>query len=151
MRWVLTVLTMLLFALLSACGNLSSSSTTVISAELPSTNAPGAPKPRKASVEPDYGAAPGESAKAAIQQYMRRAQDENYTAQYRYVNVPVKGSHGGWTDTPVAYGYVMCVWTSARTSDGGYAGEQLNFFLIKNDAVVRAALNANWLCKPYMQ
>lgn len=151
MRSVISLLTLLLLALLSACGTLSSSSTTVTYADMPSSNAPGAPKPRKALAERNYGAAPGDSAKAAIENYMRSVQDDTYSAQYRYANAPVKGSHGGWTDTPVAYGYVMCVWINAHKSDGGYAGEQLNFFLIKNDEVVRAASNANWLCKPYMQ
>lgn len=82
---------------------------------------------------------------------MQRELAEPNGAQYRYVNAPVKGSHGGWPDTPLAYGYVVCVWVNARNSGGGYAGEQLNFFLVRNDAVVRASLNANWLCKPYMQ
>lgn len=151
MRLVAMVFTLMLFALLSACGTLSSSSITVADADPPSSSSTSAPKPRKAPATRDYGAAPGDGARTAVEEYMRRKLDEPGNAQFRYVNPPVKGTHGGWSDTPVAYGYVMCVWVNAQKHDGEYSGEQLNFFLIKNDEVVRASSNANWLCKPYMQ
>lgn len=151
MRWIVVALVLFAVTGLSACGTVSSSSTTLVSVEPPASSAPAATKSRKGAAARDYGAAPGEQARATIEHYMQQSLQEPGSAQYRYVNAPVKGSHGGWSDTPVAYGYVMCVWINALNGAGQYSGEQLNFFLIRNDEVIRASSNANWLCKPYMQ
>jgi hypothetical protein len=129
----------------------SSSRTTVAGTDLSAQARPGSTQRSKAPAGRDYGVVPGDSAKSAIEEYMRQVLNTPHNTHFRYANAPEKGSHGGWSDTPVAYGYVMCVWISAQGSEGANTGERLNFFLIRNDQVVRAAANANWLCKPYLQ
>ncbi|HEY6131831.1 MAG TPA: hypothetical protein VIV27_07420 [Halioglobus sp.] len=150
-NWVFTAYSL---GSLAACGTSPSSVTTICSntssSNSTSSNKSSTQKSSTAAIVNHYGATPGNKARTVIENYVERALQEPYTAKYRYVNEPVKGSHGGWVDMPVAYGYVSCVWINTTGNHGGNAGEELHFFLTKNDAVVRSEPHANWLCKPYM-
>ena len=149
MRLVISLCTLIFLGLLSACALSPASSTTIID-KTPSPTTKSTARTGLASKASNYGAAPGDKTKTVIESYMEQVLDEPQSATYRFINAPVKGSHGGWSDTPLAYGYVTCVWINEKNSEGVYAGEELHYFLIRNDAVVRSTPNANWLCKPYM-
>lgn len=90
-------------------------------------------KPTQQELESaDYGNYP-ENYEGIIKSHMNTVLKDPYSAQYRFLNSPRK-AWNGWGGTK--FGYVVCVNINAKNGFGGYTGEKLYYFLLKNNVVI---------------
>ena len=71
-----------------------------------------------------------------IKNYEQSELKDPDSARYKFLNSPKIG----WTQAGLVnekyYGYVVCVYINARNSFGGYAGNHLYSFVLKNNSVI---------------
>jgi len=83
----------------------------------------------------DYGKVP-DTYQQRIWKYMENHLDDPYSAQYRFVGDPVKGSaYLRGAMEPPEFGYLVSVGINARNRIGDYTGEQMYTFLIRDNKV----------------
>jgi hypothetical protein len=80
----------------------------------------------------DYGAYPDDY-EEIIKNYMVTVLIDPESARYRYLNKP----RTGWRRVEgLKFGYLICAYVNAKNHYGGYAGEHLFYFMIKNGNVI---------------
>ncbi len=83
----------------------------------------------------DYGSYPSDY-EQVIRNYMQRILKDPESARYEFLNQPQKA----WTSMGgKKYGYAVCTYINSKNSFGGYVGNRLNYFLIKNGQVIAAS------------
>jgi len=94
----------------------------------------------------DYGVYPSDYQKI-VKNYMGAFLFDPYTAVYENWRGPARGYSGG-NFIKTEFGYRVCVDINAKNRLGAYVGRKLNYFLIRNGAVVQALdeLYASKLC-----
>ena len=91
----------------------------------------------------DYGNVP-DTYQQSVQTYMENYLDDPSSAQYRFVGDPVKGyAYLRGAMEPPEFGYLVSVGINVKNRMGGYAGEQMYTFLLKNHQV--------WKLEDYMK
>lgn len=83
----------------------------------------------------DYGDYPADY-QSAIKQHLSSRLYDPYTAQYSGWSRPFPVYYKPFMSSQILYGYRVCVAVNAKNRMGGYTGDKLHFFLIKNDAVI---------------
>jgi hypothetical protein len=83
----------------------------------------------------DYGTYPI-NYEDVVKNYMQRRLKDPSSATYRFTGSPKSMYAGGMLAGGIKYGYGICSYINARNSFGGYVGEKLTFFLIKNQEIV---------------
>lgn len=80
----------------------------------------------------DYGSYPTDF-EQIIKNHMQATLKDPESARYQFLNSPKSGwnSFGG-----LKYGYVVCAYINAKNSYGGYVGNRISYFLLKNDRVI---------------
>lgn len=84
----------------------------------------------------DYGAYPGDY-EQVVEGYMQSILKDPDSARYEFLNSPKKGWAGIGNKR---FGYVVCANINAKNSFGGYTGNRLNYFFIKDGSVIDASL-----------
>ena len=83
----------------------------------------------------DYGSYPTDY-EQIIRSYMQRTLKDPESARYEFLNQP----QTAWTSMGgKKYGYAVCAYINAKNSFGGYVGNRLSYFLIKNSQVIAAS------------
>jgi hypothetical protein len=80
----------------------------------------------------DYGTYPA-NYEEIIKAYMGSILKDPESAKYQFLNAPKQGwnSVGG-----LKFAYIVCVNINTRNSYGGYTGNQMSHFMIKNGLVI---------------
>lgn len=82
----------------------------------------------------DYGSYPSNH-EQTIKNYMQRVLKDAESARYQFLNSPKTGWNGFGGSK---YGYVVCAYINAKNSYGGYVGNRMSYFMIRNDRVIDA-------------
>ena len=83
----------------------------------------------------DYGQYPS-NYELIIKNYMQGTLKDPNSARYQFLNSP----KSGWTNLGgKKFGYIVCVYINAKNSYGGYVGNRMSYFMIKNDRVIDAS------------
>ena len=83
----------------------------------------------------DYGSYPADF-ETIIKSYMQATLKDPESARYQFLNSPKSGWNGFGG---VKYGYVVCVRINAKNSYGGYVGNRMSYFMIRNGRVIDAS------------
>lgn len=81
----------------------------------------------------DYGSYPYDY-ESIIRSHMRGVLKDPESARYEFLNSPKIGWNGFGEKQ---FGHVVCVNINAKNSYGGYVGNRLSYFMIRNGRVVR--------------
>ena len=95
----------------------------------------------------DYGSYPTDF-ETIIKSHMQATLKDPESARYQFLNSPKSGwsSFGG-----VKYGYVVCAYINAKNSYGGYVGNRMSYFMIKNRRLIDASHgDGNYRCKHFI-
>ena len=80
----------------------------------------------------DYGSYPNDYEKI-IQNHLQNYWKDPESARYKFLNTPKTG----WNRLGMKkYGYVICANINAKNSFGGYTGNRMSYFMIKNGKVI---------------
>jgi hypothetical protein len=85
----------------------------------------------------DYGEYP-QNYQAIVKAYVSDSLKDPDSAQYTFLNFPMRGY---WGFGGAKFGYVTCVKINAKNSFGGYTGYRINYFMIKNGAIIDATIS----------
>lgn len=83
----------------------------------------------------DYGQYPADY-ENIIKGYMRTILKDPDSARYQFLNTPKTGWNGFGGKK---FGYVVCAYINAKNSYGGYVGNRMSHFMIKNGRVIDAS------------
>jgi hypothetical protein len=83
----------------------------------------------------DFGSYPT-NYEIVIKSYMSTILKDPDSARYNFLNSPKSGWSGFGA---VKYGYIVCVNINAKNCYGGYTGNRMSYFMIKNDRVIDAS------------
>lgn len=83
----------------------------------------------------DYGSYPTDF-EPIIKSYMQSTLKDPESARYQFLNSPKSGWNGVGG---VKYGYVVCAYINGKNSYGGYVGNRMSYFMIKNGRVIDAS------------
>ena len=82
----------------------------------------------------DFGSYPTDY-KQIVKSYTNNLLKDPYSAQWRHIIGPSTGWNAYFGATQ--YGYIVCYGINAKNAFGGYTGEKIHYFMIKNDVVVK--------------
>lgn len=84
----------------------------------------------------DYGEYPS-AYREIVKAHMEYRLKDPSSAIYNFLNTPKRDWYRLNT---IYYGYGVCVAINAKNSYGGYTGNKVNYFLIKNDNIVMSRI-----------
>ena len=80
----------------------------------------------------DYGSYPNEY-EQIIRNHMETFLKDPESARYKFLNSPKPGWNGIGGNK---FGYVVCANINAKNSFGGYVGNRMSYFMIRNDRMI---------------
>jgi len=83
----------------------------------------------------DYGPFP-ENYQELVKQYMQTQLKDPESARYRFEMKPYKGNTSAKSKEKVVYCWKVATYINAKNSYGGYTGEKLDFFEVRNGRVI---------------
>ena len=83
----------------------------------------------------DYGQYPSDY-EQIIKGYMQATLKDPDSARYQFLNPPKTGWNGFGGKK---FGYIVCAYINAKNSYGGYVGNRMSYFMIKNGRVIDAS------------
>ncbi|MCZ7625983.1 MAG: hypothetical protein C3F12_11435 [Candidatus Methylomirabilota bacterium] len=82
----------------------------------------------------DYGSYPSDY-EQIIKGYMQFVLKDPESARFQFLNTP----KSGWRSFgEIKFGYVVCAHINAKNSYGGYVGNRMSYFMLKNGRVIDA-------------
>lgn len=112
------------------------------------------PTPREFAVA-DYGSYPSDY-EQIVKSYMQFVLKDPESARFQFLNSPKTGWNGFGGNK---FGYVVCAYINAKNSFGGYVGNRMSYFMIKNGRVIYASHSdesynepiVQNMCKPFIE
>lgn len=83
----------------------------------------------------DYGSYPSDY-EQVIKSFMQSVLKDPESARYQFLNAPKPGWNALGSKK---YGFVVCANINAKNSYGGYVGNRMSYFMIKNGRVIDAS------------